>query len=82
MKKIRELFKVEKLNQIKISEEFKEHPPKASKMRQREAFYKFTNIFYTTIVIDKNNVLVDGYTSYLIAQKYKKIYVKVIRKDK
>lgn len=70
----------EKLSNIKIQEKFKKHPPKARKMFERRGYYWYCHRkFYTPIVINKNNVLIDGYTSYLLAKDYGMKYVPVKR---
>jgi len=69
----------ENINNIKISKEFKKHPPKESKMWLKRAYFIFNDKFEHSIVLDKNNVLIDGYTTYLIAQEQGMKYVEVER---
>lgn len=76
---LKKILKIERLNKIKIPKEFENHPPKLLKMQYRLNYYKETKKFLVPIVI-KENLLIDGYTSYLIAKKYHKKYVKVVRK--
>lgn len=79
--KIMKLIGYEKLENIKIQEKFKKHPPNAMKMNKRKFYYYYNHHkkFYVPIVVNKNNILVDGYTSYLIAKEYKLKYVPVKR---
>lgn len=77
--KIMRLFGKEKLTNIKIQESFKEHPPKFDKMICKWMFYTKYGMFTQPIVVDKNNYLVDGYTTYLMALALKKKYMTVKR---
>lgn len=70
---------IKKLKNIKISKEFKMKYPKTLKLISKMEYYLRNNKFEEQIVIDKNNVLVDGYTSYIIAQMLNKKYVRVKR---
>ncbi len=80
MNLILKILGMEKLNNIKIQKEFKKRPPKAMKMFERRTYYFLHNHkFEVPIVINKDNELVDGYTSYLIAKEYKVKYVPVKR---
>lgn len=57
-----------KLKDIKIKEEFKKTPPGDRKMKHKWFYYRKTGNLESPIVIDKEGYLVDGYTSYLIAE--------------
>lgn len=70
---------IKKLKNIKISKEFKMKYPKTLKLISKMEYYLRNNKFEQPIVIDKNNVLVDGYTSYIIAQMLNKKYERVKR---
>lgn len=65
---------------IIISKEFKKHYPRKSKMQERWEYYEKHKEGKVPIIVDKNNVLIDGYTTYLIAKKLgvNKILVKRI----
>ena len=65
---------------IIISKEFKKHYPRKSKMQERWEYYEKYKEGKVPIIVDKNNVLIDGYTTYLIAKKLgvNKILVKRI----
>lgn len=66
-----------RLKKIKIDEDYRD--PNVFKMMEREAYFIMHRKFAVPIVINKDNVLVDGYTSYLIAKMYGKKIVKVKR---
>lgn len=55
---------------IIISDDFKRTPPKAEKLHRTEQEYLKTGLLPENIIIDADNVLVDGYTTYLAAVKY------------
>ena len=61
-----------------ISKEFQK--PRIEKMKERIEYFKKNQNFETQIIVDKDNNLKDGYTSYLIAQKYGIDFVNVIKK--
>lgn len=56
--------RIMKLSKIKISEEFKNHPPRWTKMLDKQAFYIEHGKYEQPIVVNENNILVDGYTTY------------------
>lgn len=64
-----------RLSKIKISEEFKKHKPKSKKMNDKNIYFILNNTFKEKIILDKNNVLVDGYTTYLLAKEYEKKFI-------
>lgn len=70
---------IKRLKNIKISKEFKMHYPSALKLAHKIEYYLRNGKFEQPIVIDKENVLVDGYTTYIIAQMLNKKFVRVIR---
>lgn len=53
---------------IKIPKKFTK--PKKEKLSHRIEYYNKNKCFEVPIIIDASNMLVDGYTSYLIAKKY------------
>ena len=69
----------EKLTNIKIQENLKKHPPKADKMMCKWIFYTKHGMFSQPIVVDKDNYLIDGYTTYIMAKALKKKYMTVKR---
>lgn len=68
-----------KIENIKIPHYFVQ--PNEKKLKEREIYYKKHNYFKSTIVLDKNNLLIDGYTTYLLALNYKYDYITILRKD-
>lgn len=58
-----------RLNEIKISPQFAETPPKYNKMRRKWNYYKRTGKLESPITLNRDFTLVDGYTSYLICTK-------------
>lgn len=73
---IMKLLGYENINKIKIPEEYKR--PKEIKLRAKKSFYKKYGIL-PEIILDKNNVLLDGFCSYYIAQVWNMTYVKIRR---
>ena len=70
---------IKRLKNIKISKEFKMKYPRTLKLISKMEYYLRNNKFEQLIVINKDNVLVDGYTSYIIAQMLNKEWVRVER---
>lgn len=64
------------INNIVIQDSFKENRPSLSKIRDKIDYYNKHNRFNKNIVIDKDNVLHDGYINYLI---YKMLDIKEIK---
>lgn len=56
------------LKDIKIKEDFKRKQPNSYKMKEKWNYYRKTGSLESDIVIDENGYLIDGYTSYLIAE--------------
>ena len=69
-----ELYKV-KVSDIIIPEEFKATKPRFEKMIQKRKFYRKNNRFESKIVLNKDFLLIDGYTSYIIAKENGMKYV-------
>lgn len=79
LEEIMKIFGREKLSNIKIQDSFKRNPPKYEKILEKIAYYNTYQNFEQPIVVDKDNMLIDGYTTYLIAKKLGMRYVKVKR---
>lgn len=77
--KMMKLLGYEKLSNIKIREDFKKTPPKRKKLDNKWEFYIIYGKFEQAVVLDRNNYLLDGYTTYLIAEGLEKKYIKVKR---
>lgn len=60
---------------IKIKKYFKK--PRKTKIKEKEEYFNKHGYFRSTIILNKNNVLLDGYTTYLLAkeQGYKSITI-------
>lgn len=80
-----------RLSRIKITQEMQSTLPRTEKITQKYEYFRRrtkTNNKYGTennqlqsaIVLDKHNVLIDGYTSYLIAKMFGMKKVDVIIK--
>lgn len=67
-----------KLSEIKIQESFKDHPPKKKKLNEKMDYYKTTGHFESYIVLNRDFVLLDGYTTYIIAEMEGLKYVDVM----
>lgn len=59
-----------KLSQVIISDDFKSTYPSVDKFTRKYKYFRRFHQFEEMIVIDKNGLLVDGYTSYLIAKAF------------
>lgn len=67
------------IDEIVISDSFKESRPSIEKIQEKLDYYKtHNNNFDKPIAVDCNNVLVDGYITYLICKMLGISYVKVI----
>lgn len=55
---------------IRIYPCFKEHPPKAEKMGEKEQYFTETGRLQSEIILDSKGNLIDGYSSYLLAKAY------------
>lgn len=57
-----------KVKDIKIKDSFLKTQPSRQKMKEKWFFYREIGRLESDIIVDKNGYLVDGYTSYLIAE--------------
>lgn len=76
---IKKLLKIEEVSNIKIQDRFLNHPPNPIKMFGKRYCYHAVGKFSSKIVLNENNILLDGYTTYLLAKEVGKKYVKVER---
>lgn len=67
-----------KINSIKIRKDFNKPNPK--KLERKREYYEKYQYFKSPIVLTKNNFLVDGYTTYLLAKEKKFDYITILRK--
>lgn len=63
-----EPYKV-KLSDIVIPVEFKESPPKFKKMIHKREYFRRNDRFESKIILSRDFLLIDGYTSYLLAKE-------------
>ena len=56
------------IKDIIIKDDFKETPPRNDKMEMKWKYYRDYNELESSILLNKDFVLLDGYTSYLIAE--------------
>lgn len=77
---VRELEK-ETINvsDIKIRQAFKNSKINLDKMCAKEEFFIENGYFLDKIILNQNNLLLDGYYSYLIAKKYNIRKVDIVR---
>lgn len=68
------------IDDIKISSIFLMHSPNPTKMKYKRRFYRTTGKFDSQIELNKNYVLLNGYTSYIIAKEkgLDKVFVKFV----
>ena len=57
-----------KFKDIKIKDSFKKTQPSRQKMKNYWFYYRQTGELHSDIVVDREGYLLDGYTSYLIAE--------------
>ena len=69
-----EPYKV-KVSDIIIPVEFKESPPRFKKMMHKREYFRRNDCFESKIVLNKDFLLIDGYTSYIIAKENGMKYV-------
>lgn len=65
-----ELLKDFQIKDIVISEDFKNTTPAERKLQRKEDYFINTGKLPEDIVINDDNVLIDGYTTYLVAVKH------------
>ena len=67
-----------KVGDIIIQDSFKENQPSLDKVTERLNYYKEHGKFQKEIIIDKDNVLLDGYITYSICRLLNMTHIKVI----
>lgn len=75
-------FEIIKLKDITIPKHFRK--PKKEKIEERKKYFKNYKNFETSIILNDRNVLIDGYTTYLIAKENKlsHVYIKRVYKER
>lgn len=76
---IMNLFGYENVNKIRIPEGYK--VPRADKIRCKLNFHNATGKFQDTIIINNQNILLDGYITLIICKWAEIKYVKVLKID-
>lgn len=74
---IMNLLGYENINKIKIPNDYK--IPRTNKMKCKADFYNATGQFQDKIIINKENILLDGYITLLLCKMAEKKYVKVLK---
>lgn len=59
------------IKDIEIQNNFQKHKPHGSKLYKKYNWYLKHGTFQSPIILNRDFVLIDGYTSYLIAEKCK-----------
>jgi len=59
-----------RIDEIRIFPCFRARPPLAEKLDRKERYYLEHGEFESEIVLDGSGNLIDGYTTYLLAEKY------------
>ena len=70
------------LKDIVIDRDFKCTKPNTEKIKAKIDYYNKNCKFYTKIVINKQNLLIDGYITYMIAKMYGKELIECWVEDK
>lgn len=60
-------YEVIKIEDIKIKEQFRKSGINKKKLRQKECFYIEFGYFEDRIILNENNYLLDGYSTYILA---------------
>lgn len=69
-----------KLSKINIPYQFKKSTIRPEKWREKLEFFNISGKFESKIILDQNFYLIDGYTSYKIAEQFgiKKVFVEFV----
>lgn len=59
-----------KLDKIHIQNSWGKTPPKPEKYERKKNYFLENGTFESTVYLNENNVLIDGYTTYLLAQEF------------
>lgn len=68
------------INDIVIQNEWKKYSPREQKIQQRLDFYRNNGYLRDVVIVTKYNVLIDGYATYILAQRLglKKVPIKCV----
>lgn len=67
-----------RVENIIIKDSFKKTQPSLDKIREKQEYYKINKKFDKNIIVDKNNVLQDGYINYLLCKVLNIDTIKVV----
>jgi hypothetical protein len=76
---IMRLLGYENIRNIKIPTEYT--IPGVKKLQCKATFFQTTGQFLDKVVVNNDNVLVDGYTTYILNKWLENEYIKVVRID-
>lgn len=65
------VYKILDISEIIIPTCFLLHPPKTVKLEACQAFYESHGYLDRQIVVNKNNMLIDGYVGYIVLRQHK-----------
>lgn len=69
------------IKDIIISEEFRATHPRFKKMVQKREFYRKNNMYESQVILNRDFMLIDGYTTYLLCLENGEKYVDVYFMD-
>lgn len=69
------------LSSLEVSKAFKKHPPKNWKKKQCEEFFGRYGMQDRYIVLNHNNVIIDGYVMYCVLKQKKIEFAEVVYSD-
>ncbi len=72
-------YEVINIDEIKIPRNFSKSGINKKKLQQKEAFYIEFGYYQDRIILDENNLLLDGYSTYMLAKKNGVNEIEVIR---
>jgi hypothetical protein len=74
-------IRVLNLDEIYIRHSMHESHPNPDKIHKCYSYYRKHGRFDRDIIVDENNVLVDGYCAYLVAKMFDEEYVRVVQES-
>lgn len=69
------------IKDIIIPEEFKATYPRFRKMVQKREFYRKNNMYESQVILNRDFILIDGYTTYLLCLENGEKYIEVYFMD-
>lgn len=69
------------IKDIIIPEEFKATHPRFRKMVQKREFYRKNNMYESQVILNRDFMLIDGYTTYLLCLENGEKYIEVYFMD-